>query len=861
MKEAQEKTESPKRHSVEQLRSIKSQHLIAANQKIRTINQQLDDANRQLREGEHQLEAANQQLRARQQQLEAANQQLRAANQQLDAANQQLQAHEQQLETANQQLKAANQQLDAANQQLQAHEQQLETANQQLKAAHQQLDAANQQLQAHEQQLESPNQQLKAANQQLDAANQQLQAHEQQLETTNQQLKAVNQQLNAANQQLRAKEQLLRKLNHDLQQRIKDLNCLYGVARSIRQQKTLDAIFHDVVLLIVFSWHYPEITRAKICFDGKEYFSEPFEPTPWKLTSNIIVNGQHRGCVEVYYLHQRPELDEGTFLKEQRHLIDSIAHALSEAAGHKEAEEALRESEEKFRTYMETASDLMYIIDKVGNLTYVNNAIVKTLGYSKDEIIGMHLAKVLGQKEAKKYFERKRQELITRGEIDVESVWLTKDGKEIYGRTKVVAVYDKDGNFEEGRGILHDITEHKKAEKHLQQAKEAAESANKAKSQFLTNMSHEIRTPMNAVIGISKTLREHNTSNLTPRQLEGLEMIHRSGQRLLLLINDILDLSKIESGKIEVKLKSFSLDALIEAIRSIGMTLTKDKNIDFLVRRSPSVPSTVISDMQKLHQILLNIVSNAVKFTDHGKVVLSIYTQGQQLYFEVSDTGIGIDEHDINHIFDQFTQVDSSTTRKYRGSGLGLAICKKMVELLGGQINAASKPGKGATITFYVPLKVGQVCSGDSVAEPAQKIDVVQEPLKTDSDLSAGQLLPNILIAEDDEFSRAALKMMLEYKYHLIFAKDGKEVVEKYFSTSPDIVLMDIMMPVMDGYQAFDEIVRNRSTHTVPIIALTAKAMISDRDELLAYGFTDYISKPINDELLLSTIEKHCAKR
>jgi two-component system chemotaxis sensor kinase CheA len=158
-------------------------------------------------------------------------------------------------------------------------------------------------------------------------------------------------------------------------------------------------------------------------------------------------------------------------------------------------------------------------------------------------------------------------------------------------------------------------------------------------------------------------------------------------------------------------------------------------------------------------------------------------------------------------------------------------------------------------------LKVGQVPGGDSVAEPAQKIDVVQEPLKTDSDLSAGQLLPNILIAEDDEFSRAALKLMLEYKYRLIFAKDGKEVVEKYFSTSPDVVLMDIMMPVMDGYQAFDEIVRNRSTHTVPIIALTAKAMISDRDELLAYGFTDYISKPINDELLLSTIEKHCAKR
>jgi CheY-like chemotaxis protein len=372
-------------------------------------------------------------------------------------------------------------------------------------------------------------------------------------------------------------------------------------------------------------------------------------------------------------------------------------------------------------------------------------------------------------------------------------------------------------------------------------------------------MSHEIRTPLNAIIGMSKTLCKYDIDNLTTKQLEGLGIMHKSSQRLLSLINNILDISKIESGKIDVKLTSFSLDAVIAGIRSMATTLIGDKTIDFSVQKSNLVPANIVSDAQKLHAILTNIIGNSVKFTDQGKIILEIYIEGDQLYFKVSDTGIGIDEHNLNNIFEEFTQADSSTTRKYQGTGLGLAISKKMVELLGGEIKAESKLGEGTVITFFVPLN-SQAIADDEITVPTERGDtkkvVGREVLNAGT---AGQP-PKILVAEDDEFGRAAVRMMLERRYQLVFAKNGKEAIEKFFATSPDIVLMDIMMPVMDGYQAFAEITKNRSKPTVPIIALTAKAMTDEREELLAYGFTDYISKPIDDEILIGVIEKYISR-
>ena len=291
----------------------------------------------------------------------------------------------------------------------------------------------------------------------------------------------------------------------------------------------------------------------------------------------------------------------------------------------------------------------------------------------------------------------------------------------------------------------------------------------------------------------------------------------------------------------------------------MATTLIGDKTIDFSVQKRNLVPANIVSDAQKLHAILTNIIGNSVKFTDQGKIILEIYIEGDRLYFKVSDTGIGIDDLNLKNIFEEFTQADSSTTRKYQGTGLGLAISKKMVELLGGEIKAESKLGEGTVITFFVPLK-SQAIADDEIAVPTEHGDI--KKVVGRQVLNAGTVgqPPKILVAEDDEFGRAAVRMMLEHRYQLVFAKNGKEAIEKFFATSPDIVLMDIMMPIMDGYQAFAEITKNRSKPTVPIIALTAKAMIDEREELLAYGFTDYISKPIDDEILIGVIEKYISR-
>ncbi|HUW20077.1 MAG TPA: ATP-binding protein [Sedimentisphaerales bacterium] len=765
------------------------------------------------------------------------------------------------------QLPTGKQHSKAVAELLRAHEQQLEAANQQLQAREQQLRAANQQLRAHEQQLEAANRQLQAREQQLRAANQQLRAHEQQLEAANQQLQAREQQLRAANQQLRAHDEQLRKSNLELEERVKELNCLYGVANSIQKRDSIDVIFRDVLELIVSGWRCPNIVRAKIRFDGKEYCSQPFEQTPWRLTNDIVVGGRKRGSLEVYYIEERAALDEGPFLKEERNLIDGIARTLSEAAERKQAENALAQERNLLRTLIDNLPDFIYIKDSESRFTACNAAVSNFMGAATPgELMGKTDFDYYPREQAAEYYADE-QEVIRSGRSLLDKVEPNagSTGKVRWILTSKLPLRDSRGKTVGIVGISRDVTELKEAEKRLQEAKEAAEFASRAKSQFLANMSHEIRTPLNSIIGISKTLGRYNTENLTSNQLEGLDIVHRSSQRLLLLINGILDLSKIESGKVEVKLKPFSLDALIAGIRSMATSLNEKDEVDFVIEKSDSAPKTLVSDAQKLHEILTNIISNSIKFTDRGRIVLRVYVENDRLYFEVSDTGIGISEKDIGRIFEEFTQVDSSTTRKYPGTGLGLTISKKMVELLGGEIKARSKLGRGTTVTFYVPANTERAAYGEDAAKAGEhggrESIAASQAVRAGAGLAVQEFLPKVLIAEDDEFSRAAIRMMLENRFQLIFAEDGKEVVEKYFSTSPDVVLMDIMMPIADGYEAFDEITRNASKPVVPIIALTAKAMKDDRDELLAYGFTDYIPKPLDDEVLIKTIEKHIARR
>ncbi len=458
--------------------------------------------------------------------------------------------------------------------------------------------------------------------------------------------------------------------------------------------------------------------------------------------------------------------------------------------------------------------------------------------------------------------------------IDVTAVQQTLDQQRIWGAAVIVTAallitllaggigYATTRSITASVEELHrEITRRVRTEQELQGAKQQAETANTAKSRFLANVSHEIRTPLNAILGMSDILSRGEAGNLSATQREGLDILHRSSKRLLSLINDVLDLSKIESGKMEVKLAPLSVEALIAGMETMMRTLIGAKGIDLFLQRSRDVPATIVSDGEKLTTILTNILGNAVKFTDKGEIVLKVFLEEGRLHFKVSDTGIGIPAEHLTDVFDEFTQVDSSTTRKYPGTGLGLAISRRMAELLGGRIWAESTVGQGTVVTFFVPLRT-PAAGTDPSSEPRTGTGHAVASGRADPAGPAREAAaPVILIAEDDEFGRAALRLMLEHQYRLVFANDGREAVEKFASATPDLVLMDIMMPEMDGYQAFTKIAAGAARPKIPIIALTAKALANEREELLAYGFTDYLPKPIDFDSLITIIKKHLPGR
>ncbi len=623
---------------------------------------------------------------------------------------------------------------------------------------------------------------------------------------------------------------------------------------------------------------------------GTEYYpyvhEDDLEATMVAIAQGIA-NPPHTGLVE----HRAPTVHglrwlawAGTGVLDEEGKVREIIAVGRDIHDRKTAELELR----KFKTISDSANYGAVITDLRRRVIYANDAYARMHGYPADEVIGKHIC-TFHNAEQMERMDELDDRLKREGGLTAEEVGHTRsDGTTFPALMSATVVCDHKGNPEAIASTVIDITDLKKAEEELRRQKEWAESTSRelartnaqleeaiertslladhaaaaaqAKTEFLANMSHEIRTPLNAVIGMSDLLMD---TELTNKQSEYLGIVRSSADTLLRLINDVLDLSKIEVGRLRLEETNFDLKELFGEITAAFAHRIEEAGLEFSWTLSPGVPGSLRGDPTRLRQVLTNLIGNALKFTEEGRVDVTVDLirhshKRVQLQFAISDTGIGIPKDKIRSIFETFVQADGSTTRKFGGTGLGLAISKRLVEAMGGSIDVESTPGVGSTFTFTAVFGL------ERAGETAGKAEAVRHDAGSAGTADVGEEDSGkpineirVLVAEDNPVNQKVTEAMLSRlgcRYDIV--EDGERALAAIGEREYDVVLMDIQMPGMDGLEAARAIRLNPAHLNLPIIALTAHAMGGDRLQCIRSGMDDYLAKPIKYSELASAIRK-----
>lgn len=524
--------------------------------------------------------------------------------------------------------------------------------------------------------------------------------------------------------------------------------------------------------------------------------------------------------------------------------IESLIEIIIDITKRKESEQRL----ELLSLVASKTNNGVSICDKEGNVTWINEALENILGYTNKEVFSKKIGDLVKGKDTDlSILETAREKALKGHPYNIELKVYRKNRTEVWLSIANTPLHDKSKNLYYQIEIISDVTERKQAEMQLLASKEEALQLSKAKEMFVSVMSHEIRTPLNAVIGLSNIL--HDDEKLEA-QIQPINLLKFSADNLLNLINDILDFSKIEVGKMELENKRLSIRDLITDIVDSFVFKIKEKDLKLVYQINDNIPPLVRGDKTRLYQILVNLINNAIKFTEEGSITILVnlvteINQKVEISFEIIDTGIGVASDKLSTIFEPFTQAETNTTRKYGGSGLGLSITQKLVSLFGGTISISSELGKGTTFSINLIFN---------------KFEEVDEIAKMETPKVLININARVLVVDDNEINTLlAKKVLTKYGLTVTTTDSGLSAIDLLKSKAFDLVLMDVHMPIMDGYET-TKTLRNQPDDyfkTLPIIALTASIMVDNLHEIEACGMNDYQIKPFKPDELIEKIAKH----